>query len=370
MSTLPTIDQLNAELDKLASVHAGPFPVISLYLDLRPNERGRDQFEPFLRKELADRVNTFPLRSPERQNLERDAEHIRQYVQDLDPALNGLAVFACSAADLFEAVPLATPIGEHRLYISNQPHLYPLARLLHQYPRYLVLLADTHSARIVVFALNAVERTDRIESLKTRRHKMGGWAQARYQRHLDNYHLHHAKEVVDAVARIVREESIDTIVLSGDEVILPLLRDQLPKDLAHRIVETARLDVDLPEQEVLRATIAALREQDSISDRERVQQLTDAYRANGLACVGIDAVRRAFELGQVDELVVPANADTLAVATAPELARAAADKSSAENLIEELILEARHTSAKVRFIEDGSLLEPIGGVGAFLRFKL
>jgi len=28
------------------------------------------------------------------------------------------------------------------------------------------------------------------------------------------------------------------------------------------------------------------------------------------------------------------------------------------------------TSATVRFIEDASLLEPIGGVGAFLRFKL
>jgi len=35
-----------------------------------------------------------------------------------------------------------------------------------------------------------------------------------------------------------------------------------------------------------------------------------------------------------------------------------------------LIAQARNTSAKIRVIEDPSLLAPVGGVGAFLRFKL
>jgi len=60
---------------------------------------------------------------------------------------------------------------------------------------------------------------------------------------------------------------------------------------------------------------------------------------------------RAFELGQVDELLITA----------------AAEGSDAD---QELIRLASNTSASVRFIEDASLLEPVGGVGAFLRFKL
>ncbi len=211
-----------------------------------------------------------------------------------------------------------------------------------------------HSARIFVFAANTVEQQDRIENPKTVRHKMGGWSQARYQRHTDNYHLQHAKEVVEAIARIAREESIDKIVLSGDEVILPLLREQLPKDIAERIVDVSKLDIRTPEREVLDATIAALREKDAESDRERVDQPIGAYRSNGLACVGTEATRRAFELGQVDELLLPA------IPKNPE----------AEDAAEELVLKARQTSAKTRFIENASLLEPIGGVGAFLRFKL
>jgi peptide subunit release factor 1 (eRF1) len=304
-----------------------------------------------LRKELAERVQTYPVKGPERDSLDQDAAKIRDYVSQLDPSVNGLALFASSGAGLFEAIPLAAPVDAHRLYISDQPHLYPLARILDEYPRYLALLADTHSAHIFVFATNTIVKREHIENLKTKHHKQGGWAQARYQRHTENVHLQHAKEVVDAVERVMREEAIDKILVSGDEVILPLLREQFPKHLAESIVDVLKMDVRTPEHEVLAATIAAWREHDAVSDRERVEELIGAYRANGLATVGVETVRRALDLGQVDELVL----------TAPR---------EAPEEWDELIRQARNTSAKVRFIEDAALLAPVGGVGAFLRFKL
>jgi peptide subunit release factor 1 (eRF1) len=377
---MPITEQLTTQLDRVASTDTGPFPVISLYLNLQPNDRGRDDFEPFLRREMAERVGTYPARGPERDSLDRDAEKIREYVNTVDPSVNGLAVFACGGAELFEAVPLAAPIDEHRLYISDQPHLYPLARLLDQYPRYAALLADTHSARIFVFAANAVERTEQIEGTKTKHHKRGGWSQARYQRHTENFHVHHVKEVVDTLARIVREDAIGTVLVSGDDVVRPLLREHMPKEIADRVVETESLDIRTPLHEILASTLAALREQDAATDRERVDALIGAYRANGLACAGIEAVKRAFELGQVDELVIAASPQMLSDTPAPggraaQRAQAAdggaqPERTEQERAADELIVQARNTSAKIRFIEDSSLLAPIGGVGAFLRFKL
>ena len=85
------------------------------------------------------------------------------------------------------------------------------------------MLTDTNSARIFVFAGNSVQRTEQVDGVKTKRHKMGGWSQARYQRHTENFHLQHAKEVADALARVVRNESIGAIVIAGDDVIVPLL---------------------------------------------------------------------------------------------------------------------------------------------------
>jgi peptide chain release factor subunit 1 len=320
---------------------------MSLYLNLQPNQHGRDSFEPFLRKELAERVKTYGAEGPERQSLEQDAEKIRAYVGDLEKSANGLAIFASSGAGLFEAITLAAPVAEHRLYISDQPHVYPLAHLIDAYPRYALLLADTNAARIFVIAGNAIEQTEEIRSQKTKHHKMGGWSQARYQRHVENYHLLHAKEVIDTLARIVRDEAIPSVLVAGDDVIVPLLEDQMPKDLAERVIDFMKLDIRTPDHEILKAAVAAMREKDAETDRERVEALLGTYRANGLAVVGLENTKKALELGQVDELVVGNERDG-----------------------DELIIKARQSAAKIRFIEDPALLQPAGGVGAFLRFKL
>jgi len=367
---MPQLEQLNAQLDRLAAFDAGPFPVVSLYLNLQADDRGRDRFEQFLRKELSERVRTYAAAGPERESLHKDADRIESYMFDVAKTANGLAIFACSGAGLFEAIQLAaSPIGDHRVYISDQPHLYPLARLLDEYPRYMVLLADTHSARIFVFAANTIERDDRIEGVKTKHHKMGGWSQARYQRHTENYHLHHAKEVIDAVIRIVHEDGIDRIVISGDDVIVPLLREQLPKDVAERVIKVVSIAKHASERDVFHTTIAALRENDAETDRERVDALLDAYRANGLACVGLEQTRHAFELGQVDELVITTRPDTIAGVKHAAGDRQP-DRTAEERAADELIVQARNTSANLRFIEDASRLAPVGGVGAFLRFKI
>ena len=350
---MPTLAELQAQLDKLAAFDCGPYPVLSLYLDLRPNDRGRDNFEAFLKNEFAERVATYAESGPERESLDRDVEKVRNHVRELDSALNGMAVFSCSGADFFEAIPLSiAPLDGHHVHIGDQAHLYPLARLIDQYPRYIAVLADTHSARIFVFAANAVEKVDHVEGTKTKRHKVGGWSQARYQRRVDNFHAQHAKEVADVVSRLAREESIDQIVIAGDEVIVPLLREELPKDIAERVIDVVKLDIRAPQRQVLETTIAALRHKDAETDHERVDELIGAYRGNGLGIAGLAKTRKAFELGQVDELLLPGNAD--------QIGREAAD---------ELVAKASQTSATVRIIEDASLLAPLGGVGAFLRFR-
>ena len=83
----------------------------------------------------------------------------------------------------------------------------------------------------------AAEREEKIVGEKTRRTSKGGWSQARYQRRADNFHMHHIKEVVDTLDKIVREEDIQHVVVAGADVAMPILREQLPKQLADKIVE-------------------------------------------------------------------------------------------------------------------------------------
>ena len=62
---MPTIDHLSAQLDRLAAWDPGPFPVVSLYLNLQADDKGRDNLEPFLRKELSDRIATLSAAASE-----------------------------------------------------------------------------------------------------------------------------------------------------------------------------------------------------------------------------------------------------------------------------------------------------------------
>jgi peptide chain release factor subunit 1 len=376
---MPTTS-LAAQLDRLAALEPGPFPVISLYLNAQPDQNGRDHFEPFLRKELPERLRTYGAEGPELDSLEKDAAKIREYLGAPSASANGIALFACSGADVFEVIELAAPIREHRLYVSAQPHLYPLARLLDEYPRYAVLVADTNLARLFVVATNTVQATEQVAGTKTRRHKMGGWSQARYQRHIENYHQQHAKEVVDMLARVVRDEGITAIIIAGDEVAVPLLREHLPKDIAERVVDVLKLDMHAPEREILETTIETMRQKDAETDRARVEAVLGAYRGDGLGVVGVEATLAALELGQVDELVITAVPETIDATSVQPKPTATSDSavtpgpaaapSAEERLADQLVAKARQTAAKIRFIQDPALLAAVGGVGAFLRYKL
>ncbi len=358
---------IDERLDRLAAFSPTSFPVISLYLNTQPDQHGRAAFESFIRREIGTRVRAYPARSPERESFEHDAERINKYLDlELRPSSNGVALFACWGADgFFEDVQLDAPIQKHRLYVSDQPHLYDLARLNDRYRRYAVLVADTNSARLFVFGMRKTLSEEDVANRKVSRTKVGGWSQARYQRHTKNFHLHHAKDLVEALDRTVREDNIDLIVLAGDEVIIPILQAQLPGHLASKVIDVLRLDIKTPEHEILSATLEAMRERDAEEDIDRVAALLDAYRSGGLAVVGPEDTLAALEHGQVDELLLSGSLRQLATKDSAQ----AEHSEERRILADALVTKARQTGAHITFIEKEDLLADIGGTGALLRYR-
>jgi len=371
---------LRNQLDRLASFEPADAPVLSLYLDTRPDQHGRDNVDAFLRK-LPNRAAA--LSGDARKSFEADLQKISDYIEhELKPSANGLAIFACTARDgFFEAVQLEAPVEHHWLFIGSVPHLYPLARLNDQYPRYLALVVNTNSARVFVCALNAAVTEQEVTNAKTRRTTMGGWSQARYQRHIENFHLHHLKEVVELVDRVVREEAITRIVIACDDTTRPTLMEQLPRHLSEKVLDTVHLGIQTPGHEVLTETMAVLRQKDAETDAEHVERMLGAWRAGGLAVAGPDETAQALALAVVEELLITASPDALERAqTLPDAspgpldvdtsAPAASADPDQLKLAGELVSKAQQTAARIRFIENAALLAEVGGVGALLRFKV
>jgi peptide chain release factor subunit 1 len=380
-STTALETPLREQLDRLSAFEPTDSPVLSLYLDMRADQHGRPNYDSFLRKTMGERSRI--LKGAARQSFDADAEKISRYLSDVRPSAQALAVFACSASsEFFEAIELDVPIEHHWLFVGSVPHLYPLIRLNDQFPRYAALVADTNSARLFVFGLGVTESQAQVKNVKTRKGAVGGWSQARYQRHVDNFHLHHMKEVVSVLDRVVREESLDRVVIACDATARPKLMEEMPKHLAEKVIDLMKLDINAPEGQVLSRTLEALREHDADTDAAQVERMLDAWNADGLAVAGPEETLQALQKGQVEELLITATPELLqrAKSLTSDVTPAPVDidtsapgtdlDSDRHRLADHFVVHAHMSSARIRFIEDQALLADVGGVGALLRFKL
>jgi peptide chain release factor subunit 1 len=382
-STFALETPLREQLTRLAAFEPVALPVLSLYLDMRPDGTGRRQVDRFLADSFTERPRT--LSGERRRSFDEDAQRITEFIgRQVKPSAKAVAIFACAGADqFFEAIQLDAPVQGHSLIIDAVPHLYSLARLNDQYPRYAAVLVDGSSARLFVFSLAATELRQDVRGTKTRRTAVGGWSQARYQRHVDELRQHHLKDVVAMLERVVQEEQINHIVLSCDDVTRAAVVDLLPKMLAAKVIEVGRLESQGIEGDILHRTLEALRQRDAEGDVARVESMLGAWHAGGLGVAGPDETLMALSLGEVEELLITATPQLLRRAS-----RAAVDPPTPEaidvtqsdpqnapdsarmKLADDLVTKAQQSSSRIRFIEDPGLLADVGGVGAILRFRV
>ena len=112
---------------------------------------------------------------------------------------------------------------------------------------------------------------------------------------------------------------------------------------------------------------------------EKVERLLNEYRADDLGVAGVVETLAAVSNGQVEEMLITKSAENLEYDEAE--VRKVLAAYTVEGVVpvdfdqrvvaDELIRRAEQlSSARVTFIEDESLLEPVGGVGAFLRYRV
>jgi len=362
---------MEEHLTRLEAFEPTTLPVLSIYLNTQPDEHGRaPDATPYLHREFKALARTWAPSSPERHSFDKDVERIVAYATDrIDPATDGVAIFACwGAGEFFEAIQLTTPIGDNYVSAGNQPHLYHLARLDEHFPRYAAVLTDTNTARIFVFGLGQAAEEEDVKGRKAHRVKVGGWSQARYQRRVGNAHHEHAKEVVERLLQIVHEERISHIVLAGDQVAIPLLQAQIPPEVVP-MVKVMKLDIHASDQDVLTATLATLQGDDAKTEAEKLDRLMQQYRAHGLAVIGPRETLEALANGQVDELLISGALEETGAEIPDTGAETVNEEPPQVSLSDQLMTKARHTGATITFIEDVRFLESVGGVGAFLRWR-
>lgn len=358
-TTLDSADQrgLRSLMRRLAEVESPDAPVLSIYVDVRPEAHGE---VPGRRPELIvvrDRLNeirsTYRAHDPARLSLDADAERIERDVQDQPrDAGEGLAIFACHAHDLWETLVSPVPF-ENQVAAGPTVDLFQLAELLDESEAFVIALVDTNTCRLFVTRRGSlVERPGPGEPPdEHERHHAGGWSQARYQRHIDMQDRRFADEAAAAIERLANHVHARHLILAGDERSLSVLRPELSPALVSILDRMEHIDMRARPDQVaaeIAPLLAAIRQSDASEAAERV---IAGVRAGRLAVAGVDRVMNALEMGQVHELVIDETAPI-----DPEL-RA------------ELVRQATRTSANVVVVTEHQAIGALGGVGATLRYQ-
>jgi peptide subunit release factor 1 (eRF1) len=184
--------------------------------------------------------------------------------------------------------------------------------------------------------------------------------------------------------KLVHKDGFQHVLLVGDDVAIPAIRSCLHPTVEEKVRDVLRMETIASEHEILKASLEAMRRVDERHDTERASRLIDEYRAGGLAVAGLQETLSALSKGQVNELVIDAEPaaidedEELAPELIAELNPDLPPRDTGQNQERErlqaiadlLVTKAQQTSARVSFVEDSQLLANVGGVGAFLRYKI
>ncbi|HYU50127.1 MAG TPA: Vms1/Ankzf1 family peptidyl-tRNA hydrolase [Candidatus Limnocylindria bacterium] len=343
-------------LRSLSERESTRFPFLTVYLDVRPPADAQEPRSRAARVILTGALRSFdallPAHGPERNSFTDDVRRIEELVASAEAAdgERGIAAFACGAEGLFESLRTWSP-WEQRVEVGAVPVLGPLARFVSHEPA-IVALADTNSLRLFAVQPGRLEELPSIDDEPDdyRRTEAGGWSQARYQRHVDDHRAGFARRAVAVIDRAVRAEQARRVILAGDEVAIPRLRDELATDVGELVRDVLRLELRASHDEIEAKALPAIERAEAADGRQAADRLTDAVRGNGLGAGGREATRLALEMGEGMELLL----DGSVVAEAD---------------VEDLIRLAARTDARITFVSDHEGLQSMEGVGALLRFR-
>jgi len=364
-------------LDRLLAIEPGRYRVVSCYLRLSRDERAHRRYLTALKNRI---------RAVHDEAVAPDLARILEYVTSaraLPPRAAGLAIFACEALHLFEAVPLAR-VHRTRVVVDDTPYVLELIALRQELGGVLATVFDRSHAR---FFLVGDESAMELEGLIQASRRGGGfdpdredapgWGERDYHHRLREERHRHCAAIAHRLQHLIRTHPARGIVLAGPRKEVAALIPFLPRDVAGRVLGTAALNpTAVSPAEVQVAALAIASEHDRAAEIRLVSSLAESIGA-GWAVEGPRDTLHALARGQVRTLVARADLEgpgfRCAMSGRLVLAKADCDGEGeprpVQDVVDEAVEEALRQGIEVVVVRDRAAAERIDGLAAILRFR-
>jgi len=344
-------------------------PVVSLYLDVDLTRHTKDKCLLVLRGLLKD-VSS--------QADKADLEKIQDFFDlEYDWQARGLAIFSCDKQGLWRVYPLGVPVP-NAIYAQPQPYIHPLANLLAEYERYGVVLISREQARFFALHMGELYEYEGTSSSVPGHHKQGGWAQARYQRHIEEHAAQHLRNAAEALAALYKKEKWGRLILAGTEENVSLFESSLPKNLQDLIIGSFAVDMTAPLNQIKREALAVAEAFEKERDAKLVEEMVTRTAKGGAAVTGLDDTLNAVKEGRVQILLVAEGfhapgkvCESCGYVTVQEINRCpfcSVEMKHVADVVERAVRQTIEMGGTVNIVKDNEALEKAGSIGALLRY--
>jgi len=368
-------------LRELAGFRAEKGCAISLYLDLDPRVAPTAGDVQSRARSLLDKATRAcegaELGHDQRVALRADLERIRRFVEtefDRDGA-RGLAIFAAGLDNFWSPLPLTASVADE-VKVNAELYLTPLVPLVGRGEGAVVAVVGRERGDLYRLRAGRLEElVDRTEE-QPGRHDQGGWSQARYQRHIENLVANHLRGVADELDRLVRRRAVPVVVVSSDETRAEFL-ELLSKEVRKSIVGWTTAEAHAGPADLLGPATELLERQSAERETEALERWREEAGRSGRASAGWAASLEAASDGRVELLLYQQGSQHDAWRCPAcgrlqlERGKCPLDGTELDHHAEGLDLAIHQTLAhggSVLAASHRGDLEPVGGIGALLRF--
>jgi peptide subunit release factor 1 (eRF1) len=352
-------------------------PVTSCYLDVDGRRLHRHQ-------DLEQEVLTLLRGARAKANghnpsVTSDLQRIEDYVRAGFDRSNtrGLAIFACSAHDLWEVFSLPVPV-QNRVVINHVPAVSQLEALYEESAALAVLLADRQRARLFVFELGELtDRSELFDELPRDYDTTGQRDQGDVAHHVQELRQVHLRHAADVAWRVYQEHGFEHLAVAAADDIAGELEGLLHPYLRQRLCDRLHLPINATVDDVRAAAIEIETKVERRKEAEVVQRLREAVATGRRGAAGLGPVLDALREHRVERLLVSHGYGEAGWRCTSCGALAAVGRTcpscneqmeQVDDVVEEAVEAALSQSARVEICVGNADLDVLGRVGALLRY--
>lgn len=364
MLQIDDIKQITSHLDK---------QVLSLYLHVsagRPeNQASQPAWEIERKNIIADIQNTL-LNDDDSNNdyhvmWKAITTRLHAFWEQYTPTAKTLVLFVSPDDLISYELPVVVESQGH----FGKPMITPLVWVVDEYERYLVVLVDKERARFITAYLGRAntlselnididdydfgERTLMPASDANNTMLRQGNNRERFEDMLDEHRHRFYKEVADTLASTMDVIGADHIILAGAERSAYQLKELLHETVAQKVNGVLSIPMQASENEIAKSILEHARIVERENEKALVSNLIDQAKSGRRGALGKDNVLQAFEMQQVETLVLPFPHDD-------------------SMLVADLTYKALENNSEVALVhgEAAKILKEAGGIGAQLYYSL